>query len=80
MNKYMYAELEAAALNPCATQAEINALGEWFQQYGEDFWNGQSWTVDEKKGIHIAPIYREIEEDDFEIVGYTFAQEGIFER
>ncbi len=79
MKEYAYEELAAAATRHGATQEEINALGEWFEQYGQRFWNGSSYEVDEKKDIYLAPIMREVEEDEYEIIGYTFSHETITE-
>lgn len=78
MNEYQYQELAAAAMKSNATQEEIDALGEWFQQYGMCDWNGSSWIVDEKNDIRIAPVYKQVDEDEFELVGYAFASETQF--
>lgn len=78
MKEYQYKELAAAAMKFDATQEEINALGEWFEQYGMCYWNGTSWEVDEKSGVYLAPVCKEVEEDEFERVGYTFASETQF--
>lgn len=80
MNEYAYEELKAAALKPDATQEDIDALGEWFESYGTGYWNGSCWTVDEKQDIHLARVYKEIAEDEFERIGYTFAMESVFEE
>lgn len=40
MNEYRYEELrEAAIKNP--TDENLAALGEWLQQYGDRYWNGE---------------------------------------
>lgn len=78
MNEYTYEELVAAAMKIDATQEEINALGEWFESYGMSFWNGSAFEVDGKNNIWLAPLMKEIEEDEYEIVGYTFASETQF--
>lgn len=78
MNEYAYQELAAAAMKIDATQEEINALGEWFEHYGMSYWNGNCWTVDEKKDICLARVFKEVDEDEFECVGYTFAHEAEF--
>lgn len=78
MNRYDYQELLAAAMKVEAKQEEINALGEWFEAYGDAYWNGFCWTVDAKKDIYITRIYKEIDEDEFECVGYIFAHEPKF--
>lgn len=78
MTEYAYEALQAAALKPDATQEDIDALGEWFECYGMDYWNGSCWAVDEKQDIHLARVYKEIAEDEFEHIGYTFARESVF--
>ncbi len=65
---YDYNELKNNALNPNATQDDINALGEWFEQYGDEFWNGEYFEIDSEHRLY--PQYREIDEDEFEICGY----------
>ena len=79
MKEYAYEELVAAATAPDATREAVNALGEWFEQCGRMYWNGSCYEVDEKEDIYLAPIYQEVEEDEFEIVGYYFGREGIME-
>lgn len=78
MNEYAYQDLVAAATKSGATQEDINALGEWFERYGMRHWNGSCWTVDEKDDICLAPMYKEIAEDEYEVVGYAFAHEAVF--
>lgn len=75
VNEYSYKELEAAAVKFTATQEEINALGEWLALYGDAYWNGECWAVDEKQDLHLYPIYRNSNEDELEIVGYTFSSD-----
>lgn len=64
---YSYAELRAAATAPGATQADIDALGEWFSRYGDRYWNGECYDAE---GFEVVPKYQQIGEDEFEIVGY----------
>lgn len=71
---YRYDELKEQALKPDATQDEINALGEWFNEFGGDFWNGEYYSVDEKRDIKIYPVFEEIDEDQFELIGYCFSE------
>lgn len=68
-DRYNYAELRAKAVAPGATQADINTLGEWFFQFGSD-WNGEYYDADGGKRLY--PIYKQIDEDDFETIGYEF--------
>lgn len=48
-----------------------NRLGEWFNLYGRDYWNGECYHVDQDNNLY--PIQKEIAEDEWEIVGYTFS-------
>lgn len=73
---YNYKSLVAAALAPNATQADIDALGEWFRAYDQRDWNGECYYVDATHRLY--PIYREIGEDDYDIVGYTFDRDKMF--
>lgn len=75
VGEYNYEELAAAAVKFDATQEEINALGEWFALYGDAHWNGECWTVDEAKDQHLYPVYHTNDEDELEIVGYTFSSD-----
>lgn len=68
MNYYSYEELVSKALSPAATQEDVNELGEWFQQHGMMYWNGECFTIDSKRDLY--PIYKEVDEDEFEVVGY----------
>lgn len=54
---YAYEELRAAAFADGATPEDIDALGEWFDRYGQTYWNGDSYDADE--GYRITPIYDE---------------------
>lgn len=65
---YNYEELKNKALSPSATKEDINALGEWFEQYGDSFWNGEYYEIDSNNRLY--PQYREIDEDEFEITGF----------
>lgn len=78
MSEYAYKELVAAATKHGATQEDINALGEWFEQYGMRYWNGSCWEVDGKNDIYLAQIMKEVAEDEFEVIGYAFAHETVF--
>lgn len=62
---YDYKELREKALN--GTQADVNALGDWFEKYGDRYWNGECYDAD---GFSLYPIYKEIAEDEFELTGY----------
>lgn len=70
INYYSYQELRAAATAPGATQADIDALGEWFSRYGDRYWNGECYDAD---GLSLYPVEKWDEEAaQGEIVGYEF--------
>lgn len=64
-NYYDYQELRSAALT--GNQKAIDALGRWFEQFGTDFWNGEFYEAD---GYKVYPVYKEIADDQFDLVGY----------
>lgn len=68
MTIYDYQELKEKALSSDATQEDINALGEWFEQYGYRYWNGEYFSVE--NGIHLYRIEEEVDEDEWEVKGY----------
>lgn len=71
MTRYDYQELKQKALSAEAAQEDINNLGEWFEQYGDRYWNGEYYSVDNNR---LYPIYRRIDDDEleeqYEIVRY----------
>lgn len=68
VNYYNYAELRAAALNSGTPEA-VNALGEWFDRFGDRFWNGEYYDAD--GGLRLFPVY-ELDEDGevSDLIGY----------
>ena len=69
---YDYAELRKAALAEQTEQA-INKLGQWFDNYGTQFWNGEYYDAD--NGVRIYPVYSEENEDgDAELTGYRMEE------
>jgi len=66
MNRYSYEELRNAAKS--GKKADINALGEWFSTYGTEYWNGEYYDAD---GMEVWPVYKEVNEDEFELAGYS---------
>ncbi len=66
--KERYQELEKAALSSDATQEDINALGKWFELYGERYWNGEYYRVTED--VRIVPVDVEDEDGDFHRTGW----------
>ena len=67
-NYYDYKDLERKALLPGAAQEDIDALGEWFEQFGSSYWNGECFKIDSTRALF--PIYREVAEDEYEITGW----------
>lgn len=66
INYYSYEELKAAVIAD-ASGANVNALGEWFSNYGNDYWNGEYYDADD---FRLYPVYTEVGEDEFELTGY----------
>lgn len=66
MNRYSYEELEAKAMRPDASQEDIENLADWFWHYGENYWNGEYFGIDETHVL--VPIYEEVADGEFEIV------------
>lgn len=66
MSYYGYHELKTAVKTD-ATQENVNALGEWFACFGGRYWNGEFYNADD---CCIYPVYEEIGEDEFELIGY----------
>lgn len=67
MTRYNYEELKNKALKTNKIE-DINELGEWFENFGNEFWNGEFYEIDNNNRLY--PIYKEIEEDEFIITGY----------
>lgn len=68
INYYSYDELSKKALAANALQEDINNLGEWFERFGSDYWNGEYFEID--KNNRLFPIQQEVEEDIWETIGY----------
>lgn len=67
-NRYSYQELRAALDAQNVKQIDIDTLGEWFDRYGDRFWNGECYDAD---GIEIIPVYEWDDElDQGEIIRY----------
>ena len=67
---YDYEELKEKALKFDATQQDIDALANWFENWGNDYWNGEYFEIDAEHRLF--PIYKEIENDDgtYDLIGY----------
>lgn len=77
MNRYNFTELRERATAPNAHQGDVNALGEWFEAYGSEFWNGECYDASlpgEPTGSRsLYPIYGDEDESGcFPILGYEF--------
>ena len=66
--RYAYEDLKNKALDANATQKDIDQLGKWFEQYGDSFWNGEVYNIDETHNLK--PIYTEVAEDEFKLSHY----------
>ena len=68
IHDYDYRELEKKALSLVATQTDIDNLGEWFERYGDEYWNGQCYIIDRYHDLY--PVYEGDEANGFDIIGY----------
>ena len=69
LKRYSYKELRAAAVAAGASQDAIDALGEWMTSYGNSYWNGECFDIDD--GLGLWPVYGEPNEDgDVELIRY----------
>lgn len=66
INYYAYEDLKAAVIAD-SSEENVNALGEWFSNYGNDYWNGEYYDADD---FRLCPVYTEVNEDEFELTGY----------
>lgn len=71
----MYLELWKKATSMCATQDDINRLGEYMQINGLSCWNGEFWSIgcshkDTDDSMRLYPVYAEIEPDEYEVSHY----------
>ena len=71
VSRYSYEELRAKATAPGASQSDVDALGQWFEAYGSRYWMGDRYDAD---GLYLYPLYKQIGEDQHDIIGYTFDQ------
>ena len=68
---YDFSDLYKKAIAPDATQEDIDKLGYWMSRHGRDSWNGEYYRVDSAHELY--PIYKEIDYDDYDLIGYTFS-------
>lgn len=71
VNRYNYKELFDAAAAFDASQEAVNALGEWFDAFGQRYWNGEYFDAD---GRPLYRLYKQVDEGEWETVGYTWSQ------
>ena len=73
---YDYKELYEKATAYNASQDDINALGEWFENYGMCYWNGERFEASaegEPTGTRgLVRIEKQVDEDTWETIGYEF--------
>lgn len=70
MSYYDYQELFSKATSCNATQADINALGDWLSEFGMSYWNGEYFDCGD--GYRLFPFY-EVGDDGISISGYFFS-------
>lgn len=54
MNRYDYQELRARAVKT-QHQDDLDLLGEWFEEYGSNYWNGYCYDADD--GLYLEHYY-----------------------
>lgn len=64
VNEHDYTSLKSLTLANQNCKKYINALGRWFERYGERYWNGSEYTIDKENSLR--PRY----DDDGEIEGW----------
>lgn len=79
-NYYAYKELKKKALSEAASQEDVNKLGYWFEKFGSQFWNGESFFVE--KDLELKPVYKpnypneisenSLEPTQYELIGFEF--------
>jgi hypothetical protein len=65
---YQYFALASRALSYRATAADVEALANWFEWYGSEYWTGEYFRIDSNNRLY--RVYEEIAEDEWEVVGY----------
>lgn len=54
---YLYKELVTRALSAKGTREDIARLAEWYEKYGERYWNGEYYQIDGR--YILRPIYKQ---------------------
>lgn len=78
IGRYDYEELRDAALAEDSTQVDIDRLGEWFQRFDSQDRNGEHYTVDQEQDINLYPVYKQIDEYEYEIDHWSFDRSDIW--
>ena len=67
VGRYNYDELRKAAIED-PTPENLANLGEWFQDYGSSFWNGEYFDAD---GYRLYPVYSDPDDSgNSDLLGY----------
>lgn len=66
-----YSELFAEAMAENASWIAVDTLGAWFERYGQQYWNGECYSVDDSADISLYPVYG-WEYNELSIIHYTF--------
>lgn len=69
---YDYKNLRDKAVEFDATQEDVDALGEWFELYGERYWSGEYYEVEGDHNLFRKMVLADPETGDYEVVGYEF--------
>ncbi len=64
--EYKYKEIEDKAFES-STKENLENLWKWFEAFGNDYWNGECYTVRDDYGLY--PIY-EMDGEDAVIIDY----------
>ena len=74
VGEYDFENLAKRAITEKSEDA-INDLAEWFVRYDLNSWNGENYTFKMNgRKWHLTPVYEEVEEDSFEIVGWELEE------
>lgn len=78
VGKYDYNELRDTFLKN-ETEENLLNLAEWFERFGDEYWNGEKWSSD---NLDIYPILKHDEAfDTWETIGYeTYSVKALKEK
>lgn len=66
MSYYDYSELLAKATRKRATREDRLDLLSWFDTYGDRYWNGEYYELEDGKKLY--PVYRVIDDETIELI------------